>query len=218
MNSNDSIGSRITQARKANGITIKELSARTETLGATRISNWEQGTRNPGPEEAKLLSKHLQVAASWLLCLTDNPQGELLENGGNCLRCIPVLSLQEAPYVNEILTIRCATSFPMIVIDSYNPSIKHTSLFAVTIEDNSMHPDFYEGNVVIIDVELSPKPGNFVLAYQSTKKQTVLRKYCETDNCLFKLMGSSELRTTVGVRQDADVKILGVVVESRKYS
>lgn len=71
------IGSRITQARKANGLTIRVLAERTG-LGAARIGNWEQGTRSPGPEEALVLSKEFGVAASWLLCLTDNPLGELI--------------------------------------------------------------------------------------------------------------------------------------------
>ncbi|HAU0992127.1 TPA: helix-turn-helix transcriptional regulator [Legionella pneumophila] len=78
MNMKKIIGSRITQARKANGLTIKVLAERTG-LGAARIGNWEQGTRSPGPEEAKTLSKDLRVAASWLLCLTDDPRGEWIE-------------------------------------------------------------------------------------------------------------------------------------------
>lgn len=71
------IGIRITHARKANGLTIKILAERTG-LGAARIGNWEQGTRAPGPEEALILSRELQVAASWLLCLTNDPRGERL--------------------------------------------------------------------------------------------------------------------------------------------
>ncbi|HFL2713435.1 TPA: helix-turn-helix domain-containing protein [Legionella pneumophila] len=72
------IGSRITQARKANGLTIKVLAERTG-LGAARIGNWEQGTRSPGPEEAKVLSKELQVSASWLLGISNDPRGEWVE-------------------------------------------------------------------------------------------------------------------------------------------
>lgn len=79
MNLKKMIGSRITQARKANELTIKVLAEKTG-LGTTRIGNWEQGTRSPGPEEAKILSRELRVAASWLLCLTDNPRGEFLDN------------------------------------------------------------------------------------------------------------------------------------------
>lgn len=73
------IGSRITQARKANGLTIKVLAERTG-LGAARIGNWEQGTRSPGPNEAMILSRELRVAASWLLGLTDDPRGEYIES------------------------------------------------------------------------------------------------------------------------------------------
>lgn len=74
------IGSRITQARKANGWTIKILAEKTG-FGAPRIGNWEQGTRSPGPEETKILSRELKVAGAWLLCLTNNPRGENVETG-----------------------------------------------------------------------------------------------------------------------------------------
>lgn len=79
MNTKKLIGNRITQARKANGLTIKVLAEKTG-LGATRIGNWEQGTRCPGPEEVKLLSQVLHVAGSWLFCLTDHPRGEWMES------------------------------------------------------------------------------------------------------------------------------------------
>ena len=79
MNFKKNIGNRITQARKANGLTIKALAEKTG-LGAARIGNWEQGTRSPGPEEAKILSKELNVAGSWLLCLTDHPRGEWIDD------------------------------------------------------------------------------------------------------------------------------------------
>lgn len=79
MNMKKMIGSRIALARKANGLTIKLLAEKTG-LGATQIGNWEQGTRTPGPAETKLLSKELGVAASWLLCLTDDPRGEWLNS------------------------------------------------------------------------------------------------------------------------------------------
>ena len=74
------IGSRIAQARKANGLTIKELAEKTG-LSASRIGNWEQGTRSPGPSETKLLAEVLNIAGAWLLCLTDDPRGENVEAG-----------------------------------------------------------------------------------------------------------------------------------------
>ncbi|HHY7003690.1 TPA: helix-turn-helix domain-containing protein [Legionella pneumophila] len=79
MNMKKIIGSRITQARKANGLTIKILAERTG-FGAARIGNWEQGTRSPGPEEALVLSKELVVAASWLLGISNDSHGEWMDH------------------------------------------------------------------------------------------------------------------------------------------
>jgi len=90
MSIKEKIGARITQTRKALGITIKELAERTGELSAARISNWEQGTRSPGPTEAKQLAKALNISASFLLCLTDNPNGDLAANS-NTIRFIPII-------------------------------------------------------------------------------------------------------------------------------
>ena len=93
MNIKAEIGTRITQSRKAKGFTIKKLAELTKELSAARISNWEQGTRSPGPMEAKLIARILEVAPSYLLCLSDNPNGELYSSDNLPLH-VPVLSLQ----------------------------------------------------------------------------------------------------------------------------
>ena len=217
MNFKEIIASRITQARKAKGITIKELSIRTETLSPARISNWEQGTRSPGPEEAKLLSKSLDVAASWLLNLTDNPKGEWIDHIESDVRYIPVLNMQYVLHAKEILGNGGETSHPMIVADSFNPSITNKNLFAVKVGDNSMFPDFNSGDIIVIDVERSPEPGDYVLVYLTAKKQTVLRKYSEANGCLFQLLASNDLWAMVSVQNNNEATIIGVGGEIRRF-
>ncbi|HAT1795707.1 TPA: helix-turn-helix domain-containing protein [Legionella pneumophila] len=217
MNMKKIIGSRITKVRKANGLTIKVLGERTG-LGAARIGNWEQGTRSPGPEEAKLLAGQLGVSASYLLCLTDNPQGELIQNVENNLRYIPILSMKEAPHAKEILGQQETYAFEKtIVVDDFNKSVKNSVLFAVRIEDNSMRADLYSQDLAIIDGELQPIPGNYVLAYLNQKKQTILRKYGEIDGYLFQLLANSESWATISIKQPEECELIGVVVEIRKY-
>jgi len=212
------IGNRITEARKQVGITIKELAARTGSLSPARISNWEQGTRSPGPLEAKQLSEHLNVSASYLLCLTDNLEGELVQRMDAGLYHVPVLGLADAPHAKEILSAgKNLSSNKSIVVDEFNKSRKSSCLFAMLIEDSSMQPQFNHGDLVIVDGELSPKPGDYVLAYLVSKKQTVLRKYGEADGCLFQLLASNELWATVTIQQQGEVEICGVVVEVRKH-
>ncbi|MCW8443120.1 LexA family transcriptional regulator [Fluoribacter gormanii] len=218
MDIRERIGNRITKARKDLGITIKELAARTVELSPARISNWEQGTRSPGPLEAKLLADQLNVSASYLLCLTDNPQGDLVQNPENKFRHIPILSMKDAPHAREILGQQEPFIFEKtILIDSLNPSIKNSALFATAVEDSSMQPELNPGDMVIVDVELQPDPGNYVLVYLTQKKQTVLRQYRESDGCLFQLLASSELWATISIKQSSEAHLIGVVTEIRKY-
>lgn len=215
----ETIGNRITQARKQAGITIKELAERTGSLSAARISNWEQGTRSPGPAEAKTLSEQLNVSASYLLCLTDNLAGELVQRTQGEFRYIPMLLLNETFRVKEILaTNELTNTNKTIVIDEFNlyHDKKH-SLFATLVEDTSMQPQFNPGNVIIANTELIPTPGDYVLAYLVIKKQIVIRKYSEADNCLFQLLVHNELWANINVQQQKEVELLGVIVECRQY-
>lgn len=210
------ISKRITQSRKALGISIKELSARIGNLSAARISNWEQGTRNPGPVEAKLLAKELNVSASYLLCLTDNLQGELLLSSGTGPRFIPVLKMSDAAQARELLTAGASLE-KTIAVDGFNKSHNSLCLFALSLEDSSMQPKYNTGDLVVIDAELSPNPGDYVLAYLPAKKLTVLRKFGEADGCLFQLLAGNELWATISVKAAVDAMVIGVVVEHRHY-
>ena len=223
MDIREQIGNRITKSRKAVGITIKELSARIGTLSAARISNWEQGTRSPGPVEAKLLAGELHVSASYILCLTDSPEGELSLTRSGGARFIPVLMMKEAPHAKELMQSNAEQSLlfdareKAVVVDQFNKSHANACLFAVTVEDTSMQPEFNPSDLVIVDAERAPNPGDHVLAYFPAKKQTVLRKYGEAEGCLFQLLASNELWATVNVKGGDEAVVCGVVVEHRRY-
>lgn len=217
MNIKETIGGRIKTSRKALGLTTKDLAEKIGTLSSSRISNWEQGTRSPGPVEAKLLAQQLQVSASYLLGLTDHPQGELTHNSLNGMRHIPLVTMKDVLNIKEILKSDHISDGKSIVVDSYNSSLKSDTLFSVIIEDNSMQPIFEKGSILIIDGDNNPSPGDFVLAHFPAKNQTILRKYGEIDGFLFQLLPGNELWATINVEKIKDVQILGVVIESRGF-
>jgi transcriptional regulator with XRE-family HTH domain len=66
------IGRRIKAARKGKNWSQQDLSAHCQGMSKSRISNYEQGTRRPGVEEAKELASALGVSAAFLLCLEDD--------------------------------------------------------------------------------------------------------------------------------------------------
>lgn len=65
------IGRRIAEARGKKGWTLEQLSAKTGTLSANRISNYETGFRMPKPQEVATLAKQLGVRAAYLMGLDD---------------------------------------------------------------------------------------------------------------------------------------------------
>ncbi len=221
----EKIGTRITQARKAQGMSIKELSEKLNNeLSAARISNWEQGTRSPGPYEVKLLAPLLNVSASYLLCLTDSPEGELNLNHKRRTRLIPVLTMAEASHARELMQSQTSAQ-PLlfdqreraIMVDEFNKADTNDCLFAVVVEDGSMQPQINVGDIIIANRDLPPKPGDLVLVHIKAKKQTVLRRYGEAENCLFQLLASNELWATINVKHADEVELCGTIVEFRRY-
>jgi transcriptional regulator with XRE-family HTH domain len=68
------IGARLREARHGLGLSLSELAARTGCYSKSRISNYEQGLRRMGLEEAVILANALgTVSPTWLLCLDDSP-------------------------------------------------------------------------------------------------------------------------------------------------
>lgn len=67
------IGQRLRAARHAQGLSLADLSSRTGLLSKSRISNYEQGIRRMGIEEAQDLALALgSVTPTYLLCLEDS--------------------------------------------------------------------------------------------------------------------------------------------------
>jgi transcriptional regulator with XRE-family HTH domain len=72
-------GNRIRAAREERGWTLAELAVRTGgVLAPNRISNYEQGLREPDIATAELLATALHVPAAWLLGVIDPIDRELL--------------------------------------------------------------------------------------------------------------------------------------------
>ncbi len=68
------IGNRLREARHDLQLSLSELAERTGCYSKSRISNYEQGLRRMGLEEAMVLAAALgTVTPTWLLCLDNHP-------------------------------------------------------------------------------------------------------------------------------------------------
>lgn len=92
--------------------------------------------------------------------------------------------------------------------------------FALQIKGDSMMPEFKEGDRIIVDCEISPRPGDFVVAKNSDQEATFkkyrLLRIDEHGQEIFELTPLNE--DYPSMRSDEHkIQIIGTMVEHRKY-
>ena len=103
---------------------------------------------------------------------------------------------------------------------TYKPS-KEKSVFSLTVQGDSMLPDFQEGDVLTIDAAISPQPGSFVIAqngdFEATFKKYRVIGYDEFGREQFELVPLNPDYPTMSSLKHS-ISIIGVMVlHMRKY-
>lgn len=202
-----SLAFRVKERRLKLGLTQHELA---ELVGISQqsVESIENG-RTRKPRSILELAKALQCPADWLL------------NGKNIIpiaevtsRRLPLLSYVQAGMFKEANPITdCEGDFEYILVDDDISA----NAFALRIEGDSMTPEFKEGDIVVIDTEIWPNPGEFVFA-KNGGNQGTFKKYRP------KGIGTGEFELLplnpdypVLNSQDYEITIIGVMVEHRIY-
>ncbi|HAT9135645.1 TPA: LexA family protein [Legionella pneumophila] len=179
MSIKEKIGQRILDERKAKGLTRKALAELTGELKVSRINNYERGDRTPGPTEIKLLAEALEVSPSYLMCLTDSREGKMTKSPGMGA-LIPVLDYKQATDPAgciEKIKEDVDTKVEFVPVSTTVSDSIGKNAFALKIQDDSMIPEFRANDVLIIDPDTSPKPGDFVVALIEGEQEVIVRKY-----------------------------------------
>ncbi|CAM4434729.1 MAG: hypothetical protein LEGION0403_FIIPPAGN_02746 [Legionella sp.] len=219
MSIKEKIGLRIKQERTAKGITRKALAELTEHLNASRINNYERGDRTPGPEEIKLLAKALEVSPSFLMCLSDDRQGKPAKTPG-LGGLIPILDAKQA--CNPMLTIQnmkeenYVEKVDLVPISSSLQECIGNHTFALIVKDESMVPEFRPNDVLIIDPDTVPNPGDLVMAKLDNDEQVIVRKYkqlsASKSNPEIELVAFNQDWASVRFSTKVNDKLIGTVV------
>lgn len=216
LNIKKEIGKRILEARKAMGLTLKELGELTGGLKQTRLTNWEQGTRTPGPEEIKLLAQALDVSPAFLMCLSDEKQYKeaksfsqlipLLDHNQACNAKLHIKAIQEQKESNDLVYISVST----VLLAELS-----VNAFALKILDDSMTPEFKLNDVLIVDCSVSPKPSDYLVVKISGSPEVVVCQYKKLSYTSpeFELLTLNNNWPNIKVGEGVDVKIVGKVVQ-----
>lgn len=178
LNIKKEIGKRIYEARAAKGLTLKAVGELTGGLKQTRLTNWEQGIRCPGPEEIKLLAKALDTSPAYLMCLSDEMQ---FKEARNPSQLIPLLDHRQACeatlHINMIREQKQSDGVVYISVSTALLPELSVETFALKIADESMMPEIRVNDVLIVDPDAKPRPGDFVVALLEGERNVIVRKY-----------------------------------------
>ncbi|HAT6933095.1 S24 family peptidase [Legionella pneumophila serogroup 1] len=178
LNIKKEIGKRILEARKAKGLTLKALGELAGGLKQTRLTNWEQGVRTPGPEEIKSLAQALDVSPAYLMCLSDTSQSRSTNNPSQLIPLLDHRQACDAPlYLNMIREHKQSDDVVYISVSTALLPELSANAFALKMVDESMIPEIRVNDVLIVSPDVQPRPGDFVVALLESEQIVIVRKY-----------------------------------------
>lgn len=222
------INDRILSRRKLLKLSQLELANR---IGITRVSvgKWESGLNQPKGRYLNDLAAALGVSVDWLLTGKEegstgvaessfpgyrNVEPAVIPQGGR----VPILSYVQAGNWREMC--EQATTFDGNV-EYVTASVDIGPCgFGLWLRGNSMSPQFNEGDLVIVDPDEQPRPGDFVVAKNGSDEAT-FKKYRprgidENGQEVFELVPlNDDYPPMYSDRQH--IEIIGVMVEHRIF-
>lgn len=161
-------------------------------------------------------AEYLNVSEKWLrdgtgsMLRLDSNIGQASQGGRN----VPVLNYVQAGHLTDLGHNFCYEDVEHLPTNS---KLSDRS-FALELRGDSMLPEFSEGDIVIIDCDLSPQPGDFVVATNGGNEATFKRYRLISTGAvdIFELVPLNENYPTM--RSDTNqIQVIGVMVEHRKF-
>lgn len=209
---------RIKELRKKHGLTQQKLG---ELIGVKKssISQWENDEHSPSGDNLAQLSKVFGVSAHWLSTGKGSPELSNVEpavipQGSR----VPILSYVQAGNWREMC--EQATTFDGNV-EYVTASVDIGPCgFGLWLRGDSMLPQFKEGDLIIVDPDEAPQPGDYVVARNGNNEAT-FKKYRprgidENGQEVFELVPlNDDYPSMHSDRQH--IQIIGVMVEHRIF-
>jgi SOS-response transcriptional repressor LexA len=211
-------GERLKALREKEGLSQAALAEKCGWASQSRVGNYEVGVRKISADDAVVLAQALRVRPELILfgsqsATLSSPDMELAPPD---TRRIPVISYVQAGVWTETSEIR-----------QYDGNLVYITTdlelgqlaFAIELKGHSMEPEFVEGDIVLIDPDEHPHPGDFVVA-KNGEDETTFKKYRprgigDDGREIFELVPLNDDYPTM--RSDRQhIQIIGTMVEHRR--
>ncbi len=214
----DGIGPRIKDARTRAGLTQHDLGRRCGVSRAA-IAQWENGTTRPSLAHLQRAADALGVWVSWIAgegAVESTAERPTLSPRG---RAVPVID-----YVHAGAWGAVADPYPPgRGMDQLVTEQKvGADLFALVVRGTSMEGEFNDGDKIVVDPDVAPQPGDFVVAKLDGQEEATFKKYRPrgTDGSgrpIIDLVPLNEDWPVLRIDADTPGRVVGTVVEHRRY-
>lgn len=205
-----SLAERVKQKRIELGLTQTEAAEK----AGIRQQSWQsiEDGKTLKPRNIVGIGKALNCDPSWLM-----NGGAFMSAGEVNSRRVPLISYVQAGALAEKKPIESFDGDFEYILTDLDLS-EHS--FALRIEGDSMEPDFKAGDVIIVDPEVEPAPGEFVVAKNGGQEAT-FKKYRPTYTDMkgvqhFELVPLNDDYPVINC-DTQPVEIIGVMIEHRIY-
>ena len=212
---NEVRGERLKTLREKAGLSQAALAEKCGWASQSRVGNYEKGVRKIGADDAAIMAAALDVHPAEILFGLESVSNVAPAPIG--LRQIPIISYVQAGCWTESCECRAVDGS----IETINTDLDLGSMaFALSVRGDSMAPEILEGDVVVIDPDVDPLPGDYVVAkngsHEATLKQYRPRGTNDQGQEYFELVPLNPVYPAM--RSDHHhVTIIGVMMEHRRY-
>ncbi|KAB7669742.1 helix-turn-helix domain-containing protein [Plesiomonas shigelloides] len=210
------VGERIKAERKKLKLSQEQFGKRLEkrVTGAT-VSDWERNITEPSGNNLNNICKLTGVTADYILHGSNSPH-ENVTSTPLTGRRVPVLNYVQAGAWKEASDYRMYDGNIEWIEADWDYS---DNTFGLVVVGDSMAPDFLEGDVLVIDPNVDPLPGDFVVAKNGQDEATFKRYRPKGFNDqgieYFELVPSNE--NYPKMRSDKqEIRIIGTMMEYRR--
>lgn len=187
-----------------------------ERLGVTpqAVSQWERGEDSPSSSNLRKLAELYDVPMDWLAL-----RKQAFPTGAQ-MHWMPKPS--RIPLISSVKAGEWAQAWdPYQLGDGETFFFTETqvsdSSFALKIEGSSMEPAFSDGDIVIIDPRIQPRPGDFVVAKLVDQDEATFKKYRPRGNGTIELVPLNSDWPTLIIDDNHPGQIVGTMVEHRRF-
>lgn len=185
----------------------KAASTRRQPVSQQSVQQLLSG-RNTTSKHIPAIAKALGIRIEWLVSYE-----EPMDAAPGPARMVPEIDLVRAGHWGDV-----NDPFP----PGDTPTIPASSpvgprAFALRVDGESMLDLYQHGDIVIVDPDIQPQPGDDVVAKLNSSEEATLKRYRQKTPKEVELVPRNPLYPTLTLSSRAPGRIVGVVVEHHRY-